>query len=217
MKKVEIFKYLDKINAQIERTPEVSAIMQSIYNKLNSNVMSVSFESLIEIATKHIFESKQVNGQNQSVYDGHKEISNLLKTLTVDSNPENTKVMGFRLNREKLIDMMEVDENDTKELVSLFQSLSIEDWNMLKYLEFDKKAESVIPVADFKQKIVESLTIYADNERQIKATSALVILIDALNGYANSHTIFVKPEGIDGLKFDTNKNYQLDFERIKQL
>lgn len=216
-KRVEIFKYSDKINTQIERCPEVAEIMQKMFDKLNSNGLSVSFESFLEITTKHIFGSKQVDGQGHRIYDVGKEISLLIKNLAIDSNPENSKVMGFKINREKLIDLMEVEEDDTKELVSLIHLLSVEDWNLFKYLEFDTKTAKVKTVADFAKKIEERLTIYADNERQIRVTAALLALIDALNGYLASYEGFDKPEGIDGLILDGKKAYQLDFERIKKL
>ena len=216
-KKVEIFKYQDKINIQVERTPEVSAIMQKLFDKFNSNGPKVSFESLVEIATTHIFASRHEDGSGHCIYDGYKEMAGLLKNLTIDSNPENAKVMGFKLNREKLIDLMEVDESDTKELVSMIHLLSVEDWNLFKYLEFDNKTAKVKPVSDFALKIAESHTIYADNERQIKATKALLALIDALNGYLESCERFSKPENIDGLRLDENKAYRLDFDCIKRI
>lgn len=216
-KKVEIFKNTKAINAKLERCPEVCKTMQNLFNKLNSNGLKASFEVVKEVAETHIFASRQTNGQNQSVYDGHKEMSHLIKGLAIDNNPEAAKVMGFKMSREKLIDLMEIDEADTKELIDLIHSMTYEDWDILKHLEFDGKTATVKLMANHSTEIEKSHTIYADNESQIKATAALIKLIEALNVYSDSHSYFGKPEGIDGLKFDSSKAYQLDIARIKQL
>lgn len=216
-KKVELFKNTNVIKTELERCPEVCKAIQKLFNKLNSNGLSASFEAVIEIVTKYLFASRQTNFQNQSVYNGHKEMSDLIKNLAIDSNPENSKFMGFKMKREKLIDLMEIDEADTKELIDIIQSISIEDWILLQHLDFDAKTAKVNLKADHVQKIEESRTIYADNERQIKATAALLPLIDALNGYISACEYFDKPDNIDGLRLNGNKAYILDVARIKSL
>lgn len=216
-KKVELFKNTKAISAKLERLPEVCKTMQKLFNKLNSNGLKASFEVVKEAAETHIFASRQTNGQNQSIYDGHKEWSHLIKSLAIDSNPENSKVMGFKMNREKLIDLMEIDEVDTKALIDLIRSLTYDDWSLLKFLEFDNKTATVKVMSSHTMEIEESHTIYADNERQIKVTAALLALIEALNNYLDSCELFSRLETIDGLKLDSNKAYQLDIERIKRL
>lgn len=112
---------------------------------------------------------------------------------------------------------MEIQDSDIQEFLSLIESISIADWDLFRYLGFNATTKTVNLISGYAAAISESLTIYADNDRQIQVTTALLALKDALNAYLASYDQFDKPEDISGLRLDINKAYQLDVELIKRL
>jgi hypothetical protein len=214
--KVEIKKNTEAIRIHLERCPEVCETIQKLYNKLNSNGLVTSFKVVMEVTTKYLFASKQTNSQNQSVFDGQKEISDLLKNLTIDSSPENVKVMGFKMNREKLFDLIAIELEDIQEVLTLIDSISIEDHCLFKHLDFDSEIVKVKLVSGYAAQIVASHTVFADNEKQIKVTEVLLKLAASLNDYRTVCANFDDPDNIDGLIL-TKTGYSLDVARIKKI
>ena len=217
MEKVEIFKNNEEIQRRLDRIPAVRGTVQSLYDKLNSNGLVTSFDSVIEIATKFIFNTRSRDGQGHLTFDSKKEVVELLKNTLVDSTPGIQTAMGFKMSREKILDLMQVEEIDVQEFLSLIESISINDWELLRYLGFNVQTKTVILTTGYADEITESLTIYADNDRQILFTAATLALIEALNGCSNVYADFDRPDDIYGLKFDGHKAYQLNIDQIKRL
>ena len=216
MEKLEIYKNTELIKKRLQRVPEVCETIQKLFNKFNGNGLTTSFEDLMKIIEKYMFKG------NITDFDGQKELEELLKNIAVDSSPETVKVMGFKMKREKLLDLIEIEPEDIQELLFLIASLSVEDWNILKHIEFDTKTQLVKTTAGHAVKIETDLSVFADNEKQIKVTKLLLKLKEAINEWValrSSLSLNFDIPNIDGLLLNkiSGKDFVLDVEKIKRL
>ncbi len=217
MEKVEIFKNNAEIQRRLDRIPAVRTTVQSLYDKLNSNGMVTSFNSVIEIATTFVFNTRNRDGQGHLTFDSKKAVIELLKNTIIDSTPGIETSMGFKMKRDKILDIIQIEDSDVQEFLYLIELISVNDWDLFKYLGFNDQTKTVILTVGYADEISESLTIYADNDRQILFSSAALALIEALNSCSNVYADFDRPDDIYGLKFDGHKAYQLNIDQIKRL
>lgn len=211
MDKIEIYKNDEEIRRKSQRAPEVLGAIQAIYDKLNGNGLTTSFEKVIEITTKFIFATREGNARKEQIAE------DLLKSIAVDSLPANN-AFGFAIKREKMLEMVEVKPQDIQDLLALFDLINIHEWSLLEHIEFDAQTKKVKYATGHLSKIEEKHTIYADNAKQVKITKAILALREAINAYClvceDCGKSVDRPE-IAGL-ITLAKDYRLDHMFVKE-
>lgn len=215
MEKLEIYKNMNKIGQETKRLPIVCETVQKLYEKVNSNGLTTSYEDLKAFIETYIHNSSTAFVHiRQPEFNGEKEISIFLKNIVIDSSPEGLKIMGIKMNRDKMADLIEIDVKDITDISGLLLLLDLEDSYLLKYLEFNTEDQQVKLIPTFFKEIENKHTVFADTEKQIKITKVLLKVKEALNEYIKICSNWQIPDDIDGLN-RINGEYELDAHEIK--
>jgi len=214
MTKLEIYKNVEAIAQKSQRLPEVCTVFQSLYDKLNANGLSVSFETIEDFTKRFIQDANQTRQRRHTDHNAEKVVTDFIKNVTLDSNPNGLNTTGLKISREKTLELMEIEPEDINEVLNLIESLNIDDFELIKYISFDTENSTIEPVTDHTAKIEADNTIFADTDKQITISQALLTLRDALEVYSETCKRFARPVDIDGLII-TPTGYKLDIQRIK--
>lgn len=96
MERVEIFKNNAEIQIRVGRCPAVRTTVQSLYDKLNSNGLVTSFDSVIETATKFVFDTRARDGQGHLTFDSKKKCDRTAEKYAHRQYPGNRNLNGFQ-------------------------------------------------------------------------------------------------------------------------
>ncbi len=214
MEKLEIYKNVEAIDQKSQRLPEVCTVLQSLYDKLNTNSLSVSFETIEDFTRRFLQDANQNRQRRQGNHNPEKVVTDFIKNVTFDSNPNGLNTIGLKISREKTLELIEIDNEDINEVLNMIGSLTIDDFELIKYISFDTENSTIEPVTDYAAIIEADNTIFADTDKQITIATALLKLRDALAEYSETCKRFTRPEDIDGLII-TPTGYKLDVQRIK--
>ena len=215
MEKLEIYKNQEEIDKHLERSPVVCEAIQLLLNKVNSNGATLSPKALLKFVEFYVSGSVPIGFRRYTEFDGAKEITELLKNIAIDSVEEKPSIMGLKLSREKMLELIEIDPQDVNELSTLISSLSHEDVDLFKHIEFDTLGTTASLEPEYIKKINDRFTIFTASKKQIEVTKTLLKLTEALKEYGQVCTNFHIPEHIDGIKY-FNKMYVLDEQAIRR-
>ena len=215
MAKIQIFRNQESINKQLARLPEVCAIIQLLLAALNSNIATFPPQAMLKFVERYLMGSVPLGFRKFQDFDAVKEITELLKNIAIDTAAEPPSIMGLKMSRSKMLEMIEIDAQAINEVSTLISSLIYEDADLFPYLRFDALGETASLEVDYIINTEDRFTVYAESAKQIEITNALLKLAVALNEYESICTNFKRPDDIDGLKY-VNKVYVLDEHVIKR-
>lgn len=212
METLVIKKDKDAIKTELERCPQVCKILDSVLTKLQEKGYNPNLDELEQ--TLHGYCSKISSWDFEQ--QAEKMISNYLKELVIESNHPNEKLLGLKLKKEKISELLEIPSEDVSDMLALLSDLELEDWHYFRYTDFDSNANRVVLNPDYKKLIDESHTVYAYGKKQIEITKILLKICDGLTEYENLCGISIhREEPIPGIRWK-NKRGELDVNFIRK-
>lgn len=208
MKKIEIYKNVNAISNTIDLAGQVQVKLNNFYQY----VTGLGYPLTIEQINSIYFD---LFGGNRSGNADYKSIATLfLKGRISEKNSNSIQGLGFATNKTELFKLIQVNETEVQGITEHISNFIQQESGYFQYLEFVPKTNSIELVHNYKTQIAESHTIYATNDRQIKAVELFQMVADSLN---NIDAIFnFRKQEIDGLIY-INKSYQIDPHYIKQI
>ena len=143
MDKLVIFEDTVEINKRVNRGPVVLEVVQSLYDKLNSNGLVTSFDSVKEVFQSFASKSRHRDGQGHLTLDQEKYVTELMKNTLLDSTPDGLTINGIKMNRAKVLDLIQIDELAVQEFISLFNSFTPIDVHLLCFLQLDAVTHTI--------------------------------------------------------------------------
>ncbi len=176
MEKLVITKDTLAIESEVERCPHVCKILGTVLTKLQEWGYSPDLDKLEQ--TLHNYCSIMLEFD----FEEHSEriISNYLKQLTIDSNHTDQKILGLKLKKEKFYELLEINHEEIKTVLTLLTELSPEDWRYFNYTDFNKEENKVVLNPNYKTMIDDLHTVYAVGKKQIEVTKLLWKVCDGL-------------------------------------
>jgi hypothetical protein len=212
MEKLVIYRDTEAIEAELERCPEVCRILGSVLNYLQEKGYSPDLDELEKTLQGYFHDMKHAGIERIS----EQQISSYLKKVILDSKHPNQELMGLKLNREKFQELLEIDPNDVAEIMSLMSGLNLEDWHYFRYTDFNSSENKVLLNPNYKKRIEDSHTRYAEGKRQIEVAKLLLKLIDCLSDYEKVTGYPIsREEPVPGIRWNDGRS-RIDMNFIRK-
>jgi hypothetical protein len=180
MKKLKIKEDIEAIELGLNRCPEVHEIVKQLFVLFESKGLSPNFKDIKRFLVGYWHQKETHN----SDLENERKVSNFLKSLIADTHHEKTTdVLGFKLNKEKFSELLDLDKNLVTDIIDLISKTERQDGVYLDFIEYDKESKQITLNNSFKEHIKEKHTMYAHGDKQIEVANMLLSLINSMNEY----------------------------------
>lgn len=218
MEKVRLQVEKDTIDKYLNRLPGILKATRQLYDKLNSEDYSTNLKELKELVQKYY----SINSEDYRKF----YVENFAKELTVNAINDSRSVKHIK--KEELVKMIHCNEDFINEIIKVIHGFSVSNNQretavnldlFANYITFDPEQKKPKIIDNHKEAITERYTIYAENERQVKAYEVCKGLVDAINTHFNTPGLGLHrldDYGLPGLIL-TNQTYKVDVNHILRI